>query len=325
MIVGKPHIAVMLVWPFGALRMTKLRTALSALAILAFMPSTAHAWGSEGHRIIAHLAYEQLTPKAKAEVAGLIAHSSEQGTPSCPIASLEDAATWPDCIRPLHGRWKYLAVDHFEDVPVCQAPGGWTIDASASPTRRLDEVIALESALPWCENGNCTVAETAKAELVLKDRSRSAADRLEALEEISHFVGDMHQPLHAADNHDRGGIDVKVQVNGHASNLHHVWDTEVLENAVGKDEAAAEAVLRPLVQQHARTAAEGDLHDWLMQSHALAQTYVYFKLPQSPVCGVAGPPQDISQAYLDGAAPIVREQLAKASIRLAAVLNGLLN
>jgi hypothetical protein len=62
------------------------------------------AWDAEGHRIIAHLAYERLTPKPKSQIAALITHSGEQGTPTCPVASLEDASTWPDCIRPLHGR-----------------------------------------------------------------------------------------------------------------------------------------------------------------------------------------------------------------------------
>jgi hypothetical protein len=73
------------------------------------LPARALAWDAEGHRIIAHLAYERLTPKAKAQIAALIANAGEQGTPSCAVASLEDASTWPDCIRPLHGRWDYLA------------------------------------------------------------------------------------------------------------------------------------------------------------------------------------------------------------------------
>ena len=92
-----------------------------AVAWLAVAPTSALAWDAEGHRIIAHLAYERLTPRAKAAVAELAKHSPEQDTPSCPVASLEDASTWPDCIRPLHGRFEYLAVMHYEDVPICGA------------------------------------------------------------------------------------------------------------------------------------------------------------------------------------------------------------
>ena len=71
----------------------------------ASFPPAANAWGAEGHRIVARLAYEQLTPRAKAEVDRLIARSGAQYTPSCPVASLEDAATWADCVRPMRDRF----------------------------------------------------------------------------------------------------------------------------------------------------------------------------------------------------------------------------
>jgi len=287
----------------GVTPLRRLSIALSAVASFLVIPSKALAWGSEGHRIIAHLAFERLTPSAKAQIAVLIAHSADQLTPSCPVASLEDAATWPDCIRPLHGRFEYLAADHYEDVPIC----GSAPKAS------------------YCPDGKCIVDETARAEVIMKDPKRPPLDRLQALEEISHFIGDMHQPLHAADNHDRGGNDVRVQIQGHPSNLHHVWDTEALENAVGADEASAEAALRPLVARVAATASRGGLDDWLAETHVIAVTYVYRKLAQPPACGAPAPSQAISQAYLDGAAPIIRTQLARASVRLAVVLNQLLN
>ena len=92
-------------------------------ALLLVLPATrAAAWGSEGHRIVAALAYDRLTPRARETVDTLIAHSAEQGTPSCPVATLMDAATWPDCVRPLHQRFDYLAAMHYEDVPLCETP-----------------------------------------------------------------------------------------------------------------------------------------------------------------------------------------------------------
>jgi len=189
------------------------------------------------HRIVAHLAYERLTPKAKASVDGLIAHSSDQNTPTCPVVSLDDASTWPDCVRPIHARFDYLAVMHYEDLPICRSAPKAT----------------------YCPDGKCITDETRRAIAILKDKSRSATDRLQALEEVTHFIGDMHQPLHAADNNDRGGNEVHVQVGGHASNLHHLWDDEVLENAVGASEAAAEAALRPMVTANASRWISGDV------------------------------------------------------------------
>ena len=279
----------------------KLHVLSSALALtsLALLPASARAWDMEGHRIIAHLAYERLTPRAKADIAELLTHSPEQDTPSCPVASLEDASTWPDCIRPLHGRWDYLAVMHFEDVPIC----------------------GVAPKATFCPDGKCITDETKRAIAILGDKQRPPVERLQTLEDVAHFVGDMHQPLHAANNNDRGGNDVEVMVQGHPSNLHHVWDTEILENAVGTSEQAAEAALEPLVAANAARWSSGDVDSWLAQTHELAVAFVYPKLASPPVCGQPAPAQTISQSYLNSGAPIVRTQLARAAVRLAAVLN----
>ena len=267
-------------------------------AWLSLSPASALAWDAEGHRIIAHLAYERLTPKAKAAVAELVSHSAEQDTPTCPVASLDDASTWPDCVRPLP-RFAYLAVMHYEDMPLC----------------------GIAPKETYCPDGKCITDETKRAIAILRDHHRSPVERLQALEEVAHFIGDMHQPLHAADNADRGGNEVKVEVEGHASNLHHVWDTEILENAFGTSEATAEAALRPLVAADAARWSSGDVDSWLAETHRLAVTYVYSKLSSPPACGQPTPTQSISQAYLDEAAPLVRMQLARAAVRLSVVLN----
>ena len=132
-------------------------SAIAALcAVVALALSTpAQAWDAEGHRIIAHLAYERLTPKAKAEVAALIAHAGEEGTPSCPVASLEDASAWPDCIRPLHGRWDYLAPMHYVDIPIC----------------------GTEPASVYCPNGVCVIDEIKRAIAILKDPRQTPVAR----------------------------------------------------------------------------------------------------------------------------------------------------
>jgi hypothetical protein len=149
-----------------------LRPLLAALilAAAALTPTVVAAWDAEGHRIIARLAEERLTLTTKAQIAVLIAHAPEQATFSCPVASLEDASTWPDCIRPLHGRLGYLARDHFEDVPLCGA----------------------EPKAVYCPDGQCVVDETRRAIAVLRDLTRPPVERLQALEEVVHFVGDMH-------------------------------------------------------------------------------------------------------------------------------------
>ena len=282
--------------------MRRLAFVLVAACLLAAPATSALAWGSEGHRIVATLAYERLTPRAKATVDWLLTQSAEQNTPACPVATLMDAATWPDCVRPLHQRYDYLAVMHYEDVPLC----GRAARAS------------------YCPNGKCITDETRRAVAILRDARRPGVARLQALEEIAHFVGDMHQPLHAADNADRGGNSVHIDVGGRQTNLHHIWDVEVLENAVGIDEAAAVAALRPLVGSRGAEWSRGDPDTWLAESHRVAVRYVYPKLAQPAQCGQPTANQPVSQDYLDGAAPIVRQQLGKAAARLARVLNDVL-
>ena len=272
-------------------------------ACLLMNSGPAFAWGAEGHRIIAHLAFERLTPKAKAAVKVLVAQSVAQGTPSCPVADLDDAATWPDCVRRLHGRFNYLGPMHFEDVPLCG-----TVPKAT-----------------YCPDAKCITDETQKAIGILRDHGAPALQRLQALEEVSHFVGDIHQPLHAADNGDRGGNEVHVLIGRRHTNLHHIWDDEVLENAVGRSETEAENLVRPVILKNAFRWVAGTPDTWLAETHRLASDYVYPKLASPPACGRPAPDQTITQNYLDGAVPLVRIQLARAAVRLAEVLNRSLN
>jgi hypothetical protein len=80
-----------------------------------------------------------------------VAHSAEEVTPTCPVANLEDASTWPDRIRPLHGRFEYLARMHFEDVPICGAV----------------------SKAAYCPDGACITEETRRAIAILRDPRRA--------------------------------------------------------------------------------------------------------------------------------------------------------
>lgn len=273
--------------------------AAATLAAVTALPLPALAWGSEGHHIVAALAYERLTPKARQAVDDLITASALQDTPSCPVHSIEDVSMWPDCVRPLP-RFQYLAVRHYEDVPIC----------------------GIAPKASYCPDGQCVTDEIRKAIAILKDRERSKAERLQALEEVVHFIGDLHQPLHAADNHDRGGSEDGVEVGNYHTHLHHVWDTEIVVAAVGSSETAAEAELRPLVQANAASWSKGDVDQWLGEAHRIAVRYVYPRLTTPPACGALAQDQAITTSYLDDAAPIVRVQLARAAVRLARVLNG---
>jgi hypothetical protein len=169
----------------------------------------------------------------------------------------------------------YLTPDHFQNDPIC----------------------GHEAKADYCDDGKCVTEETKRAIAVVRDPRSSKQERLLALEEVVHFVGDLHQPLHVADNDDRGGNLVPVGFEGEATNLHAIWDTGLVVQAVGRSEADAEAHLRPIVLANGTKWANGSVDDWAAEAHEVAVTVVYGKLATPPACGHHPAPQTISAAY----------------------------
>jgi len=132
---------------------------------------------------------------------------------------------------------------------------------------------------------------------------------------LIHFVGDMHQPLHSSDNHDKGGNDVHVIFHGQPGNLHGLWDSGLLGRIGKEDELFGR--LSAVSARRRRKFAKGTVSDWAEEAHKLAQQMVYGKLPQ----GAAGAPVEISADYERRADPVIELQIERAGARLAMVLN----
>ena len=133
-----------------------------------------------------------------------------------------------------------------------------------------------------------------------------------------HLVGDVHQPLHAADHQDRGGNDVHVSAAfAKAGNLHNYWDTIFVSRlGRGSAEAAAELIAGISAEQ-SRSWSMGTAVDWAWQSYQIAKTQAYGKLPRSN----ARAELDLDEAYVANATDTVRLQLQRAGVRLAWLLN----
>ncbi|HTW36677.1 MAG TPA: S1/P1 nuclease, partial [Rhizomicrobium sp.] len=144
---------------------------VSIVLLATLHASAALAWGAEGHQIIAHIAASKLTPRAQAEVSQLLGGNTE--------TAMVQASTWADEIRPSR---RETAPWHFVDIPI----GSSGYDASRD-----------------CVHDDCVVAQIIRDESVIADRRLVPAVRAEALKFLIHFVGDIHQPLHASNNHDR--------------------------------------------------------------------------------------------------------------------------
>ncbi len=311
-------------------------TSLLAFAIIG-LPAPARAWGCEGHQVVALLAEKHLTPHALEMANKILAESPIDPSLSryCKQGgadALADASTWPDDIR---GMRPETAPWHYVDIPL-------------GTTRREVE--------KFCDpKESCVTRAIADQLAILRSPDADPRKRADALRFLIHFVGDLHQPLHAATNNDEGGNCVPVayfdtlpqmrnpQNESYAPNLHGVWDTNILERATsGKtvDQVAGE-LDRSFGKKMAHwQKGSPDVDAWAWESYQLAVRNVYGKLPvlvpveaPQPVMSCAADnhisarmlklDERLTESYQDNAVSIVRERLAQAGARLALLLNRL--
>ncbi|MBV1774201.1 S1/P1 nuclease [Burkholderiaceae bacterium DAT-1] len=269
----------------------KIATGLLMALIGAAISPAALAWGREGHRATGQIAEQLLTPRAKVAVADLLG-----GVPD-----LATAATWMDEERPALAR-KYPGSPqwHYDDIEVC----------SNEPHE--------------CKDGNCASERIKVSMAILADASQSKEDRTEALKMIVHMVGDIQQPLHASDNHDKGGNSVKFGEKNW-DNLHSAWDTQLVRTDMrGRNEGEYVAELMEQGKDRIALYQANDVATWLKENNALGRERVYGALPhftcEAPytmINNLTGLPAP----YIQQALPVIRMQLVKAGARIAVMLN----
>ena len=176
----------------------------SPIVVLFALACTAesHAWGPQGHSIVAEVAERRLNPEARTEALRLLAIDGD--------ASLADVSSWADAIR---------------DQP--------SFAELAKLTRPMHYMRFSDSSCRFdparnCVGGACIISGVERYVAILGDRSRTDAERAEALRFVVHFVGDVHQPLHAGYRKDRGGFGYQIQYNGKGTSMHGIWDYEII-------------------------------------------------------------------------------------------------
>ena len=266
---------------------------LMAVLLLALFPisgSNAWAWGDEGHKIVCEIAVRLVQPNTRAEIQKLISTDER-------FTLFSDACTWPD-----HPRQR--ASEHFLNLP--RDSDGLHSEGCPGTTA-------------------CVVTAIKKDSDVLSSSNSSPAQKVASLKFLGHWVGDIHQPLHVSFEDDRGGN--SVLVTGECSpNLHSAWDTCLVLKAVGEDAGAAATDLTKMItpaklESWPRSAPM----DWANESFAIAeQAQTKYCIQQGASCGRPVGKVTIDAAYVAVNAPIVREQLQKAGVRLAHMLDGAL-
>jgi hypothetical protein len=284
---------------------------LSTLALCA-IPAAAYSWGDEGHEVIGLIADHYLEPAVRTKVNAMLAGDATHLTSTTQIDS---EATWADKYRDSDRNTTKVNYNrtrnwHFVDLEL-QAPD---LKAACFGQPPLPEEIPASVG----PANDCVVDKIDEFAAELKKSTTSETEKRFALQFILHFVGDVHQPLHASDDQDRGGNLKTVTAPGIASNnLHHDWDTEFV-NLIGPNEAAIAQQLIANITGAQRSQWEmGTAADWAAESFAVAKGHTYGLLPATDQPNH----YQLSAAYVSDAATVTQQQLSKAGVRLAFVLN----
>lgn len=275
-----------------------MRLLVAALALVAASVATpVLAWGAYGHETTASIAMANVKPQTRARINALLAKSAILRTPKCPMRTLEQAATWPDCVRNDRLRWGYTYPWHYQTQPVCEA-----FDAKKN-----------------CSNGTCVTGQIERDRAILADRSQPDYERVLALSFLVHFVGDLHMPLHSGDNGDLGGntIDAMYGI-APGRNLHAIWDGVLAERAIS---SARPPLVRRYSRAETQAIATGEVADWARESWQLARDFVYPTATGELPC--EGSPDSVvwSNEAIEAAIPIVDRRITQAGLRLAHLLD----
>lgn len=276
---------------------------IGAAAAAFGLSAPAAAYWEYGHETVARIAMANVRPATRTAVRRLLAQSGSLDTPECPANTPATASTWADCVKKIRNpdgksRFGYAYGWHFQDVNICQP------FALAEP----------------CKDGNCVSAQITRDVATLRDRHASRKDKVQALVFLIHFVGDLHQPLHAGEKGDKGGNDVAATYGRYAPphfNLHSIWDGPLAERAAT---TGGSLVHRYAPRVRAAIAA-GDVTDWSRESWQVAHDVVYASALHGDPCAPSPAHVTLDDAQIDSLVPVARLQLERGGLRLAKLLD----
>jgi len=301
-----------------------MRKAALLAAALAALATPAFAWNNHGHMVVAAVAWEELTPRARQRAGALLAFNPSYpewtaGVPDADKARVAflRAATWPDAIRAAPG---YQRDEIAASGPLASRNIGYADTLVHPYWHYRDE--------PFSPDGTALKPpEVPNAQTQIRAFRRTlrskAPDAVKAYDLVwlEHLVGDVHQPLHATARFthdgldgDRGGNSVKLcDTPGCRDNLHSLWD-----GALGRNDTveAATAAAQALPRAPDAQARVRDERAWLAESFTIAQGSVYAG-PIGPALG----PYTATEAYRQTAREVARGRVALAGRRLAALIN----
>ncbi len=231
------------------------------------------AWGREGHNYVGEIAFSLLDAKTAANVKSYL----DGMDPA-------NAANWMDDMRKDHAYdymkpWHYVNIEQGQPFVVPSDP---------------NIINQLEAAISKLSNRGKMSREDIKTNILV----------------IMHLVGDLHMPLHVGYGFDKGGNTVKLEFNGHETNLHRLWDSDILNyEKISEDDCLK--VLAGMTKAQKAADSKIDVEAWAKESRtALPKVYAFKG-------------DTVSGSYADANRAVVEKQIALAGLRLAAVLQEL--
>jgi len=258
--------------------MKKLKKLLLIAAIL-YAPFQSMAWGTQGHRICGQIASSYLTPKARKAIEQILGNES-----------IALAGNWADFVRS-DPAFSYLSTWHYID---------------------FDKVYTYPEMVSYLNQDANVDAYTKLQFLIdeLKKNNLSKYNRKIDLRMLIHIIEDIHQPMHAAHAEDKGGNDFKVNWFNNPTNLHSVWDSQLIDFQQLSYTEYAAAVNHTTEGERAEWQAD-PISKWIFESNQIAnKLYTEIK-----------PGDTLNYKYNFTHIDTVNEQLLKAGVRLAGVLN----
>ena len=251
--------------------MKKLRLPFIFILLLKFT-TVSYGWGAAGHHIVAEIAQSYVSKDIQDSVNKYLGKTT-----------WDSASTWMDDKRG-NSKYNFMKEWHYLNL-------------------EKDQKYDTSNA-----NGNNVIAQLQKAIYNLMNRKKLSNDEINFnLKVLFHLMGDFHQPLHVGYGVDKGGNTIKVTFNKRSTNLHHIWDSEIIEykNITYK---SIESLLSKLSKRRIKKIADGDIIKWFENTRKyLASVYSYTDV--------------INEDYIDKSYVIIENQILDAGIRLGKTLN----
>ena len=265
--------------PEDLLQLMEKRISLILFFFLLSFPMWAYVgappWSKTGHRVVGEVAQKHLTRKAWRTISDLLEGET-----------LAEVSNYGDAIKSDRAYDKFSPW-HYVNFPADKAY------TDVTPSPEGDVVQGIEKCIA-----------------ILKDPQTSRKDQVFYLKMLIHLVGDLHQPLHVGRAADRGGNDIQVQWFGRGSNLHRVWDSNLIDD-YGMSYTELARSLPRWSREKIRQIQQGSVYDWVEEIQEVTnQVYASVEVGEK-----------LSYRYRYDWWDTVEEQLLIGGVRLAAVLN----